>query len=82
MTIETARQWVAENVPDTDEALRSSLEAFRKHGWTAGDLDFLLYEAQSGDPGEGDGAFYRALDVLSRLREAGIPIVEARPGGR
>jgi hypothetical protein len=69
-----AQEWVREHVKDVEGTMRECLAAFRRHGWTAADLDYLLYEAQSGDPGGDDPEFAAAMDTLSRLREAGVAI--------
>jgi len=74
MASAAAQAWVREHVKDVEGTVRECLAVFRRHGWTAADLDYLLYEAQSGDPGEGDPEFAAAMDTLSRLREAGVAI--------
>ncbi|MFN0095019.1 MAG: hypothetical protein ACKVVT_09625 [Dehalococcoidia bacterium] len=58
----------------TDEAVREALAVLGRRGFTAGDLDFLLYEGQYDDELQADVEFGAALDVLSRRREAGLPV--------
>ncbi len=55
------------------EALREqALGVFRRHGYTAGDLDFLLYEGQGGTPGDDDPELEEAIGILGSLRERGM----------
>lgn len=57
------------------EALREqALAVLRRHGYTPGDLDFLLYEGQAGTPGDDDPELEEAIGVLGSLRERGIRI--------
>ncbi len=70
----TTDDWVARHVPDTQEAIRDALDILRRHGYSAGDLDFLLYEGQGGAPGDHDPDLEVAVGMLARLREAGIDI--------
>lgn len=70
----SAAAWVAANVPDVEAAALEALAVFGRYGYTLGDLDFLLYDAADSDPAGGAPEFLAALDLLSRLREAGIPI--------
>jgi hypothetical protein len=70
----SAQEWLRVHVRDVAETQRCALAVLKRHGWTPGDLDYLLYEAAAGDPGEGDDAFAGALDVLARMREAGVTI--------
>lgn len=72
--MKTTEDWVARHVPDTAEAIRDALEILERHGYGAGDLDFLLYEGQGGVPGDGDPDLETAIGLLGRLREAGIEI--------
>lgn len=48
-----------------------ALAVLNRHGYTAGDLDFLLYEGQGGAPGDDDPELEGAIGVLGRLRERG-----------
>lgn len=72
--MKTTDAWIARHVPDTAEALRDALEILARHGYTAGDLDFLLYEGQGAEPADADPDLETAIGMLARLREAGIPI--------
>lgn len=72
--MKTTEDWVARHVPDTAEAIREALEILERHGYGAGDLDFLLYEGQGGAPGDADPDLETAVGLLGRLREAGIAI--------
>lgn len=74
MASANAAEWVKANVRDVEASKREALAVFARHGWGPADLDFLQYEGQTGDPGNGDPEFEAALDLLGRLREAGVPI--------
>ena len=52
-------------------AVDEALAILKRHGYTAGDLDFLLYEGQGGAPGEDDPELEGAIGVLGRLIERG-----------
>jgi hypothetical protein len=60
------------------EAMQANIEkalaVFRRHGYTAGDLDYLLYEGQAGTPGDDDPDLEEALSILGTLREAGFVV--------
>lgn len=66
----------SDSQPSTDhDALREqALAILRRHGYTPGDLDFLLYEGQGGTPGDDDPELEEAIGVLGSLRERGIRI--------
>jgi len=64
----TTDDWIARHVPDTQEAIRQVLD---RYGYTAADLDYLLYEGQVT---EHDAELEEAIGLLARLREAGIKI--------
>lgn len=72
--MKTTDDWVARHVPDTAEAIREALEILDRFGYTAGDLDFLLYEGQTAVPADADPDLETAIGLLGRLREAGIAI--------
>jgi len=67
----TTDDWIARHVPDTQEAIRQALEILDRYGYTAADLDYLLYEGQTT---EHDAELEEAIGLLARLREAGIKI--------
>ncbi|GIW19267.1 hypothetical protein [Tepidiforma sp.] len=67
----TTDDWIARHVPDTQEAVRQALDILERYGYTAGDLDYLLYEGQAH---ERDTELEEAIGLLARLREAGITI--------
>lgn len=52
-------------------AVDEALAVLKRHGYTAGDLDFLLYEGQGSTPGDDDPELEGAIGVLGRLRERG-----------
>ena len=52
-------------------AVDEALAILKRHGYTAGDLDFLLYEGQGGAPGEDDPELEGTIGVLGRLGESG-----------
>lgn len=56
------------------EHRQRALAILRRHGYTAGDLDFLLYEGQGGTPGDDDPELEEAIGVLGNLRQRGIAI--------
>lgn len=62
--------------PSNDvEAVRDrALLVLKRHGYSAGDLDFLLYEGQGGAPGDDDPDLERAIGILGLLREQGRSI--------
>lgn len=70
----TTDDWVARHVPDTQEAIRQALEILDRYGYSAADLDYLIFEGQSGTPGDHDSELDEAIGLLARLREAGIKI--------
>jgi hypothetical protein len=74
MSRELAADWIRQNAPNIQRAAREAIEVFQRHGWAVSDLDYLQYEAQGEGRGEGDPAFEYALELLGRMREAGIPI--------
>lgn len=60
---------------ESDLLLRdTALAILRRHGYTAGDLDFLLYEGQAGTPGDDDPEMEEAIGILGNLRQRGIAI--------
>jgi len=65
---------LAEEGSQIDEQIRWARAVFARHDWSLNDLDYLVYEGQSEDPGNGDPDFDLALELLSRLRERGVPI--------
>jgi hypothetical protein len=70
----TTDDWVARNVPDTQEAIRQALEVLDRFGYSAADLDSLVDEGLPGAHGDHDPEFEAAISLLARLREAGIEI--------
>jgi EAL domain-containing protein (putative c-di-GMP-specific phosphodiesterase class I) len=69
--MKTTDDWVARHVPDTQEAIRQALEVLDRYGYSAADLDVLLFEGQST---EHDPDLEAAIGLLARLREAGVKI--------
>lgn len=64
-----------EPASESDLLLRdTALSILRRHGYTAGDLDFLLYEGQAGTPGDDDPEMEEAIGILGNLRQRGIAI--------
>jgi hypothetical protein len=61
-------------IANPEAALAQALAVLARHGWAAGDLDYLLYEGQAQDHSEGDPEFDAAIGILGRLREAGVHI--------
>lgn len=59
---------------ETESVKELALQVLKRHGYTAGDLDFLLYEGQGGTPGDDDPDLERAIGVLGSLRERGESI--------
>lgn len=53
--------------------IERALQVFKRHGYTSGDLDFLLYEGADA-PGMDDPELDAALGVLGKLREAGFVV--------
>jgi len=72
--VRTTDDWVARNVPDTQEAIRQALEVLDKFGYKAHDVEHLIKHGQGGGPGEGDADLDMAINLLARLHEAGIEI--------
>ncbi|MCO5201087.1 MAG: hypothetical protein M9925_05240 [Chloroflexi bacterium] len=70
----TTDDWVARNVPDTQEAIRHALEILDRFGYKAHDAEHLIKHGQGGGPGDGDADLEMAISLLGRLREAGIEI--------
>lgn len=70
----TAADWVARNVPDTQEAIRQAMEVLDRFGYKAHDVEHLIKHGQGGGPGDGDADLEMAISLLGRLREAGIEI--------
>ena len=56
------------------EAIEGALAVLRRHHYSPGDLDFLLFEGQAGTPGDGDPDLEEAIGILGRLREAGFAV--------
>ena len=54
---------------DPNDARAAAIAVLARHGWTEGDLDYLIYEAQAEDPGEGDPDFDAAVALLLKLRK-------------
>mgnify|MGYP005834709155 FL=1 len=69
--MKTTDDWVARHVPNTQEAIREALDVLDRYGYTAADLDFLLFEGQTT---EHDPELESAIGLLARLREAGVKI--------
>jgi hypothetical protein len=66
--------WVARNVPDTQEAIREALEVLDRFGYKAHDVEHLIKHGPGTGPGDGDADLEMAISLLGRLREAGIEI--------
>ncbi|MEO8538701.1 MAG: hypothetical protein ABI577_03100 [bacterium] len=62
----------AERTTDQESLRDRALDILRRHGYSSGDLDFLLYEGQGGTPGDDDPELEEAIGILGTLRERGI----------
>ena len=56
------------------DAIQRALDVLRRHSYSAGDLDFLLFEGQAGTPGDDDPDLEEAIGILGRAREAGFVV--------
>ncbi|GMV85680.1 MAG: hypothetical protein AMXMBFR80_15350 [Dehalococcoidia bacterium] len=70
----TTDDWVARNVPDTQEAIRQALEVLDRFGYKPHDVDHLIKHGAGGGPGDGDADLDVAISLLGRLRAAGIEV--------